>query len=337
MEGDSEPQGTASEFAADFMSLLTDDAPEAPPEPTEAVTDTAAADTDAEESPESEQSERELSAEERVAAALADGDAEEGDDAAEGEEDEPTQTASDDDDPLSGLSDEEMRQIARDALANRESDRRLRAQQIEAQVATQAQQELDRLYGEYNARLTQVRQHYFREEQRLLDQCRMEANNAPNPDLYWQQESPKVRQTVRQHEDAYVAQNLNAPYEQRMRERQEQIPREVSGALFQELKPAYIADLTAELGLNKAAIPELMKVNDPDAILARAQELVVMRDAVLAARQRDRQTTRKQAAQDVRSTTVRPPATGRPRAEKPKPLKGDESEGWLLLRGDLTA
>jgi hypothetical protein len=335
MDPETEPQGTAAEFTSEFLGLLTDDdAAESAPVADESEDAPAAADLSAvEEEPDDE---ADLTPEERVAAALAD---EAEDDAlavADPEDPAPPEAATDADD-LDDLSEEEIRQIARDALANRESDRRKRAEAIEATTVAAAQKDLDGLYQEYNVALTRVRQHYTREESRLLRELRRESERQTNPEAYYDANVDRVVANVRQHEDTYIAQNLTTPYEQRVRDRQQRIPDEVGRAMFAELKGDYVRDLTKELGLNAAAIPELMKVDDPDAILARAQELVVMRDAVLAARARDRQSQRRTARREVATTAVRPPTTGRPKAGTPRQLKGDVAEGWELLRGDLTA
>lgn len=90
--------------------------------------------------------------------------------------------------------------------------------------------------------------------------------------------------------------------------------------------------LVAEAGLPPAAAAEVLKTTNTADFPARVQELVGIRDALLAERARSQQRQREEGRQRLAADAPRTAATGRPRGGKPPEYRGVAAEGVAIVR-----
>lgn len=98
-----------------------------------------------------------------------------------------------------------------------------------------------------------------------------------------------------------------------------------------EMRQLYAAELVKRAGLPDGAVAEVLKVRNTDEFPARVEELLGIRDALLAERQKNQQQRRVEANQALRDTTPRTTATGRPPGGKVPDYRGTAAEGAAIL------
>ena len=99
-----------------------------------------------------------------------------------------------------------------------------------------------------------------------------------------------------------------------------------------EMRQLYAAELVRRSGLPDAAVAEVLKTANTDEFPQRVDELVGIRDALLAERARNATQRRQEANARLRDTTPRTAATGRPPGGKPPAYTGAAAEGVAIVR-----
>ncbi len=89
--------------------------------------------------------------------------------------------------------------------------------------------------------------------------------------------------------------------------------------------------LVKEAGLPVAAVAEVLKTPTTDEFPRRVEELVGIRDALLAERARNQQTRRAEGNQRLIAETPRTAASGRPKGGKPPAYTGSRAEGAAII------
>lgn len=314
-----------------FLGIFGDSAETAAPEPETpdaAHDDTTAADAG---SPE-ESSTDDLSAEEIVAARLAasleaDGievpDPESAETApADAEATHPLLTPPDAEPSLDALTPEQLRALAEEAI------------RLRGEVSTSSQQEAARkvdaaiktavaaVQTEFEQNVLAVSAaHYKAVYRNLLAKLAAEVTEEQLPDAaaaladqvyaakqQWEAEQADLYE--KRAEQAAYAARLNAP----------------------EFRQYAAEQLVKQAGLPAAAAAEVLKTQDTRQFEARVAELVGIRDALLAERNRNQAHLREEGRKRLAETTPRTAATGRPPGGKPPAYKGTAAEGVAILR-----
>jgi hypothetical protein len=323
---------TVDPGAKGFLGIFGDNAADAaPPEPDAhdaAHDDATAADAD---SPEGSSTD-DLSAEEVVAARLAAAAEASGIDVPDPDESEPAPDASEATHPLlaqpdaepslDALTPEQLRALAEEAIRLRgevsTSSQAEAARKVDAAIATAVAQ----VQTEFEQNVLAVSANHYRAvyrdrlaklanevtEEQLPDAAAALADQVWAARKAWEDEQADAYE-ARAQQAAYAA-RLNAP----------------------EFRQYAAEHLVRQAGLPAAAVAEVLKTQDTRQFEARVAELVGIRDALLAERQRNQNQRRADANKALRDTTPRTAATGRPPGGKPPAYKGTAAEGVAIVR-----
>lgn len=282
-------------FASDDDATPADTESDAPQPLDGAPGDEAAA--------EPEEESEELSAEDRVAALLAEGTEPE---AAEDEEPDGALEAEATDE----TSDDE------DMEALLEEGRRARAERAQQEaVAPYAE-----VYQSAEQRVIAAKQHYAQERRRIVAAVHADAEQAVDRDAYLAQHLDAAIDGVIGAEEAWIA-RIGADARMQVQQIREQ-----------QARPAWAAHLAAERHLPKEAIPRILTVSDPRQMPAIADMLVEARNALATERRKRTRAEREREARLIASNQVHPGATGRPAGAKPIELTGGLDELRAILK-----
>ncbi|MBA3585083.1 MAG: hypothetical protein H0W36_11250 [Gemmatimonadetes bacterium] len=98
-----------------------------------------------------------------------------------------------------------------------------------------------------------------------------------------------------------------------------------------EMRQLYAGELVRKSGLPDAAVAEVLKTTNSDEFPARVEELLAIRDALLAERARNQQQRRQEGNQRLREVAPRTAASGRPKGGKPPAYTGSAAEGARII------
>ncbi len=318
---------------AGFLSIFGSNATEQP-ETTETTETAAPAEPTAAETAAPDVPDGEMSADEVVAARLAaslDADGIEPPEP-EPETGEPESTAHallgepESDPSLDALTPEQLRALAEEAIRLRGEVSASSQQEAGRKVAAAEAAAVASVQAEYERNVLAVSaSHYDRIYAERLARIEEASERQDNPAQYRLEQSAALRRQIQTAQQQWEDEQATA-YEERAR--QVALAARLSAPEFRQ----YAAEhLVRQAGLPAAAVDEVLKTQDTRQFEARVQELVAIRDALLAERARNQTQRRQEANTRLREVAPRTAVTGRPPGGKPPAYRGTAAEGAAIL------
>ena len=313
------------EGAQGFLSIYGSDAADSTDNPSQDADSSQMEATAADEAAPDEVDQDDLSAEDIVAARFAasledDGIEipEPGDESVEmeGDDEHPLLAEGESDTDLDTMTPEQLRALAAETIALRQQVSQSDKAEVARKVADAERQAVADVQTAYQREVLEVSaDHYGRIFQERLERTGYEPEAIA-----------RLRAQVNAAQQQWEAEQY-AAYDLRAVDAAKNARKNVP-----ELRKLYATELLTQRGITDArAVDDLLKTRDTDDFVARADELVAIRDALLKERERNRQQRRKDANKQAAANTVRTPATGRPKGGKPPAYKGTAEEGARIL------
>lgn len=228
---------------------------------------------------------------------------------------------------LDALTPEQLRTLAEEAI------------QLRGQVSASTQQEAGRkvaaaeaaavagVQAEYERNVLAVSaSHYDRIYAERMARIEEASERQDDPARYRLEQGAALRRQIQTAQQQWEDEQASA-YEERAR--QAALAARLRAPEFRQ----YAAEhLVQQAGLPAAAVEEVLKTQDTRQFEARVQELVAIRDALLAERARNQTQRREDANRHLREVAPRTAVTGRPPGGKPPAYRGVAAEGAAIIR-----
>lgn len=319
-----------------FLDIMRGDDAAAAPSDTERSDDVQVETTAAEATSPETANDADLSADEVIAARFAalddttvaapDTDETETETAAEDQASHPLLATPTGEPSLDSLTPEQLRVLAEEAIRLRNEVTTNSRHEAARKVAAAEAAAVAQVQAAFEREVLAVSEaHYTAIFDERMEKIEELSEDQPRPALYRKIEASKLRRLIDAAKQQWESQQAEQ-WEQRAKAAAIAARKNVP-----EVRQLYAAELLRQAGLPEAAVPQVLTVPDTDGFPARVEELVGIRDALLAERNRNQAQLRKQANKTLIETTPRTAVTGRPPGGKPPEYRGSKAEGARLL------